>query len=36
VGENDLSWHIVNERTGEILATDVVPPALLETGGISQ
>ena len=36
VGENELSWHIVNERTGEILATDVVPPALLETGGISQ
>jgi hypothetical protein len=36
VGENDLSWHIINERTGEVIETNVVPPALLETGGISQ
>ena len=36
VGDNDLSWHIVNERTGEIIATNVVPPAHLETGGISR
>jgi len=36
VGESDLSWHIVNERTGEIIATNVVPPAHLETGGISR
>lgn len=36
VGENDLSWHIVNERTGEILDSNVVPPAHLETGGISR
>jgi 8-oxo-dGTP pyrophosphatase MutT (NUDIX family) len=36
VGASDLSWHIVNERTGEIIETDVVPPAHLETGGISQ
>ncbi len=36
VGERDLSWHIVNERTGEIVELDVVPPAHLETGGISQ
>ena len=35
-GENDLSWHIINERTGEVIETNVVPPALLETGGISQ
>ena len=36
VGESDLSWHIVNERTGEIIDTNVVPPAHLETGGISR
>mgnify|MGYP002654722104 CR=1 FL=1 len=36
VGESDLSWHIVNERTGEIIEVDVVPPAHLETGGINQ
>jgi len=35
VGENDLSWHIVNERTGEVIETNVVQPARLETGGIS-
>jgi 8-oxo-dGTP pyrophosphatase MutT (NUDIX family) len=36
VGESELNWHIVNERTGEVVETDVVPPAHLETGGISQ
>lgn len=36
VGESDLSWHIVNERTGEIIDTNVVPPAHLETDGISR
>jgi len=36
VGESDLSWHIINERTGEVVESDVVPPAHLETGGISR
>ena len=36
VGESGLTWHIVNERSGEIIATKVVPPAHLETGGISR
>ncbi|MGI9136961.1 MAG: NUDIX hydrolase [Candidatus Nanopelagicales bacterium] len=36
VGDSGLSWHIVNERTGEIIDTNVVPPAHLETGGISR
>lgn len=36
IGDNDLSWHIINERTGEIIETDVVPPLHLETGGISR
>ena len=36
IGDYDLSWHIINERTGEIIETDVVPPAQLETGGISR
>ena len=36
IGDNDLCWHIINERTGEIIETDVVPPAQLETGGISR
>ena len=36
LGESDLSWHIINERTGEIIEEDVVPPAHLETGGINQ
>ncbi len=36
VGESDLSWNIINERTGEVIATNVVPPAHLETGGISR
>jgi len=36
VGDDGLSWHIVNQRTGEVLATDVAPPAHLETGGISR
>jgi hypothetical protein len=36
LGDSDLSWHIINERTGEIIETDVVPPAHLETGGISR
>jgi 8-oxo-dGTP pyrophosphatase MutT (NUDIX family) len=36
LGESDLSWHIINERTGEIIEVDVVPPAHLETGGVSQ
>lgn len=35
-GQNDLDWHIVNERTGEIIETHVSPPAHLETGGISR
>jgi hypothetical protein len=36
VGESDLTWHIVNERTDEIIAMNVIPPAHLETGGISR
>lgn len=36
VGESGLEWHIVNERTGEIIARNVTPPAHLETGGISR
>jgi len=35
VGDTGLRWHIINERTGAIIETDVVPPAHLETGGIS-
>lgn len=36
VGERDLTWNIINERTGEIIESDVIPPAHLETGGISR
>jgi 8-oxo-dGTP pyrophosphatase MutT (NUDIX family) len=35
IGDTGLMWHIINERTGAIIETDVVPPAHLETGGIS-
>jgi 8-oxo-dGTP pyrophosphatase MutT (NUDIX family) len=35
IGDSDMSWHIINERTGAIIETDVIPPAHLETGGIS-